>query len=296
MHASEDPFDKRASRRAFSRASAGFDSAAVLQTEVRGVLLQRLELARLQPRVVLDAGAGTAHASRSLKQRYPKARVIALDSAHGMLLQARRQQKWLRRFERVCADAAQLPLADASVDLVFSNLMLPWNPPDGVLGELRRVLRPGGLLTLSSCGPDSLRELRSAWAAVDDEAHVHPFIDMHDLGDALVRAGFNAPVLDVERYTLTYTDVRALLLDLRANGATNTLAQRRRGCTARKPLADMQRAYEPLRVQGRVPATVEIVFANAWAPEGARRGGEPVETNVSLAELTAELRSRSRRP
>lgn len=260
-------FDKRAIRRAFSRASGGYDAAAVLQTEVRDMLLQRLELTRLQPGVVLDAGAGTAHASRRLKARYPKARVLALDSALGMLLEARRQQRWWRRFERVCADAAQLPLADASVDLIFSNLMLPWNHPDAVLGEFRRVLRPGGLLTLSSCGPDTLHELRSAWSAVDGEAHVHPFIDMHDLGDVLVRAGFNAPVLDAERYTLNYADVSALLKDLRANGARNVLTQRRRGLTGGARLTAMQRAYEPLRIDGRITATAEIVFANAWAPQ-----------------------------
>lgn len=294
MREEQDLFDRRATRRAFTRASGGYDAAAVLQSEVRGILLQRLELTRLHPGVVLDAGAGTAHASRSLKARYPNARVIALDSARGMLLEARRQQRWWRRFERVCADAAQLPLLDASVDLIFSNLLLPWNHPDAVLGEFRRVLRPGGLLTLSSCGPDTLRELRSAWSAVDGEAHVHPFIDMHDLGDALVRAGFNAPVLDVERYTLNYADVGALLKDLRANGARNSLTQRRRGLTGRKRLAAMQHAYEPFRVDGRITATAEIVFANAWAPQTLQRRGDALETSVSLAEITAELRARTR--
>jgi malonyl-CoA O-methyltransferase len=294
MREEQDLFDRRAIRRAFSRASVGYDAAAVLQSEVRDTLLQRLELARLQPSVVLDAGAGTAQASRRLKARYPKARVIALDSAPGMLLEARRQQRWWRRFERVCADAAQLPLADASVDLIFSNLMLPWNHPDAVLEEFRRVLRPGGLLSLSSCGPDTLRELRSAWSAVDGGAHVHPFIDMHDLGDALVRAGFNAPVLDVERYTLNYVDVGALLKDLRANGARNSLTQRRRGLTGGAQLSAMQRAYEPYRVDGRIIATAEIVFANAWAPQNAPRRGEPQEASVSLAEITAELRARTR--
>ena len=294
MHEERELFDRRAIRNAFTRASGGYDAASVLQTEVRGILLQRLELTRLQPTVVLDAGAGTAHASRSLIARYPKARVIALDSACGMLVESRRQQRWWRRFERVCADAAQIPLRDASVDLIFSNLMLPWNHPDAVLGEFRRVLRPGGLLTLSSCGPDTLHELRSAWSAVDADAHVHPFIDMHDLGDALVRAGFNAPVLDVERYTLNYADVGALLKDLRANGARNALTQRRRGLTGHERLSAMQRAYEPFRVDGRIMATAEIVFANAWAPQNTPRRVEPQETSVSLAELTAELRSRTR--
>lgn len=294
MQEAETIFDARCVRRSFSRASAGYDTAAVVQREVRDILLQRLELTRLQPTTVLDAGAGTGHASRALKQRYPKARVVALDSAHGMLLQARRQQRLWRRFERICADASQLPFADASVDLIFSSLMLQWNHPDAVLGEFRRVLRPGGLLSLSSCGPDTLRELRSAWAAVDEDAHVLPFIDMHDLGDALVRAGFNAPVLDVERYTLNYTDVHAVMRDLKANGAHNALTQRRRGLTAPSRINGVQLAYEAFRVDGRLPATVEIVFANAWAPNAARRTVAHEETTVSLAELTAELRARAK--
>ena len=168
------------------------------------LLLDRLDLTRLEPRIVLDVGAATGHAARALKRRYPRARVIAVDSSPNMLRIAAGRRSWFRPFALVGADAVQLPLPDASVDLAFSSLALPWCDPDALFAELRRVLAPRGLLTLTGLGPDTLKELRAAWAQVDDHIRVGEFIDMHDLGDALVRAGFAAPVLDVERYTLTY--------------------------------------------------------------------------------------------
>lgn len=256
-------------RRAHSRASRGFDEVAVLQAQVREELLRRLSLTRIDPARILDAGAGTAHASLALRKQYPKARVIALDAAQGMLREARRRFTLLRRFDRVCADAGYLPLADASVDLVFSSLMLQWNEPDAVLAECRRVLKTGGLLALATLGPDSLRELREAWAQVDDHPHVLPFTDMHDLGDALVREGFASPVLDVERFTLEYDDARAALADLKANGGCNPLRLRRRSLTGRRRLEAMLGRMDAQRRGGRVPLTFEVVFAHAWVAPGA---------------------------
>jgi malonyl-CoA O-methyltransferase len=241
--------------------------------------------------VVLDAGAGTGHASRALKRRYPKATVVALDSSLEMLKVGGKQQSWLRPFGRVCADAQALPLADGSVDLILSNLMLQWCDPDAVFAEFRRVLRPQGLLSFSAFGPDTLRELRTAWGQVDTHSHVHQFIDMHDLGDALVRNGFAAPVLDVERFTLQYLDVRKVAADLKATGAHNSTAARARGLTSPRKFAAMQAAYEQFRQDGRLPATYEVVFAHAWAPAHAARGlKEP--TSVSLEEIKRELRAR----
>jgi malonyl-CoA O-methyltransferase len=289
----DEPFviESAAVRRAFSRASGGYDDVAVLHTTVRGELLARLDFAKLSPSLILDVGAGTGHGSLALHQRFAGARVLALDSARGMLREARRRQRWRRRFDRICADAALLPLPDASVDLIFSNLMLQWCWPDEVLAELRRVLRPGGLLALSSCGPDTLRELRAAWAAADDAPHVLPFIDMHDLGDALSRAGFASPVLDVDRWVLNYADVRAALRDLKAGGACNPLSGRRRSLTGRRRFEAMTRAYEGLRAEGRIPLTCEIVFAHAWAGSApARRSA--AETGVPLAQVTAQLPGR----
>jgi malonyl-CoA O-methyltransferase len=286
--------DARRVRRAFDRAAKTYDAAAVLHTEVRGTLLARLDLMALEPRVALDAGAGTGHASQALIRRYPKALIIALDASQGMLQAAGRQQGWLRRFSRVRADAERLPLAAGSVDLILSNLMLQWCSPDSLFAEFRRVLAPHGLFSFTTFGPDTLRELRSAWKEVDSHTHVHRFIDMHDVGDALVRSGFAAPVLDVERYTLTYSDVRRVAADLKATGAQNAAMGRPRGLTGRRRFAALQTAYEAFRQEGRLPATYEVVFGLAWAPGAAapRPGHDPA--TVSLDEVKQQLRSRRR--
>jgi malonyl-CoA O-methyltransferase len=287
-------------RRSFDRAAATFDGAAVLHTEVRDNLLQRLQLTALTPRVVVDLGAGTGHLSRALKRRYPGALVIALDSSSGMLRAAARRRSWLRRFALLCADAEHLPLADGSVDLILSNLTLQWCNPDAVFAECRRVLAPHGLLSFTTLGPDTLRELRTAWAGVDPCSHVHQFIDMHDLGDALVRGGFASPVLDVERYTLTYSDFAQVAADLKATGAHNASAGRAKGLTGRGKFAAMQAVYETFRQAGRLPATYEVVFGQAWAPdETARRGGAAAgqsgaDSTVSLDEIKRQLHSRRR--
>ncbi len=279
-------------RRSFDRAAKTYDGAAVLHAEVRENLLERLRLVKRVPDVVLDAGAGTGHASRALKRLYPKARVLALDASAQMLRVAGKRQSWLRPFERVCADAALLPLRDGCIDLIVSNLMLQWCDPDAVFAEFRRVLRPSGLLSFSAFGPDTLRELRSAWRQVDGDSHVHQFIDMHDLGDALVRNGFAAPVLDVERVTLQYLDVRKVAADLKATGAHNSTAGRPRGLTGRRKFAALQAAYEQFRQNGRLPATYEVVFAHAWAPAYSARHGRDEPTRVSLEEIKRELRAR----
>jgi malonyl-CoA O-methyltransferase len=281
-------------RRSFDRAAATYDAAAVLHAQVRDILLQRLELTSLSPRVVIDAGSGTGHASRALKRRYPKALVISLDSSLRMLRRAGRQQSWLRPFARVCADAARLPLADGGVDLIFSNLMLQWCDPDAVFAEFRRVLAPHGLLSFTTLGPDTLRELRSAWGQVDSRSHVNQFLDMHDIGDALVRGGFAAPVLDVERYTLTYLDLRRVAADLKATGARNATRGRPKGLMGRRRLTALQSAYDAFRQDGRLPATYEVVFGHAWMPAAHPRRGGAEDASVSLEEIKEQLRSRRR--
>jgi malonyl-CoA O-methyltransferase len=283
--------ESRWARRSFDRAAKTYDDAAVLHAEVRDNLLARLELTTLKPAVVLDAGAGTGHATRALKRRYPKATVIALDLSGQMLKVAATRSSWLRPFERLQADAGLLPFKDGSIDLIVSSLMLQWCDPDAVFTEFRRVLAPHGLLTFSTFGPDTLRELRGAWAQVDASTHVHRFIDMHDLGDALVRAGFSEPVLDVERFTLKYLDVRKMAADLKATGAHNATAGRSKGLTSPRKFARMQAAYERSRDEGRLPATYEVVFAHAWVPAQSRRRG-PDAAGVSLEELKRELRAR----
>ena len=280
--------ERREVRRAFGRAAADYDAAAELQRRVRGELLERLDLVRIEPAAVLDLGTGTGHAALELKRRYSKAQVVALDFAMSMLREAGRRQTLLRRFRRVCADAVGLPFRPASFDIVFSNLMLQWcNEPDRVFAECRRVLRPGGLLTFASFGPDTLVELRRAWAAVDEHVHVSRFIDMHDLGDALVRAGLAEPVMDVERQVLTYAEARELMLDLKAIGAHNASTGRPRGLTGKGALARMIATYETLRRDGRLPATFEVVFGHAWAPvtEPRAHHAQAGETRVPLSQI-----------
>src|SRR5215472_2252013 len=192
-----DPFqlDRARLRASFERASVGYEAAASLQARIAAELLERLELFRFSPGVVLDLGSGTGRITRELKRRYPRARVIALDIAPGMLREARRHQRPWRRFDRVCGDALRLPLRDASIDLVFSNLVLQWcEPLAAALTEVRRVLKPSGFFAFSTFGRDTLQELRSAWAQADDRFnHVNHFPEVHEAGDALMRAGLMEP-------------------------------------------------------------------------------------------------------
>lgn len=265
---SNHPIDKARARRAFERAAPGYDAAALLQREIADRLLERLDYCRLKPRRVLDLGTGTGYAVKALQGRYRKARIIALDFAHAMLLQARRRGTWRRAPLCLCADAERLPLADGAVDLILSNATIQWcNDLDATFAECLRVLSPGGLLMFSTFGPDTLQELRRAWSMVDGHTHVSPFADMHDLGDGLVRARFTDPVMDVERLTVTYETLHDLMSDLKGIGARNATAQRPRGLTGPARLAAVQAAYERnRRPDGRLPASFEVVYGQAWAP------------------------------
>ncbi|HKJ09848.1 MAG TPA: methyltransferase domain-containing protein, partial [Gammaproteobacteria bacterium] len=179
--------DKAQVRQSFGRAAASYDAAAVLQREVGERMLERLQLVRMKPERIADLGAGTGVATAELARRYRGARVVAVDIAEPMLQLARRRAPWLGRPGYVCGDVERLPLRDGSVDMVFSNLCIQWsNDLDRTLGEFRRVLRPGGVVMFTTFGPDTLRELRSSWAAVDAYSHTSAFLDMHDIGDALL--------------------------------------------------------------------------------------------------------------
>lgn len=271
-------FDTRQVRRAFSRSAPSYESAAALQREVESRLLESLDYYdertpdRNAPSVVLDIGCGPAHAAAAMQQRWPRARVVALDLALPMLRTHAQSGSWRplrRRIERVCADAAALPLAAGSVDVVFSNLCLQWiDDLPAVFAGFRRVLRPGGLLLCSTFGRDTLVELRAAFAHADATPHVSPFVSMAQFGDALVHAGFRDPVLDRDEFAPGYSDLPALMRELRALGATNALRQRRHTLTGKARFANAAAAYEQeRRSDGQLPATWEVVYAQAWAPE-----------------------------
>jgi malonyl-CoA O-methyltransferase len=282
--------DKRRVRASFARAARQYDRAAVLQRHVADELVARLDVVRLAPRTILEVGCGTGYATRLLARRYRRARLVALDLAVEMAALARERNRrwpwrWFEATSRFAAgDAEALPLASSSVDLIVSNLALQWCRPAVVFAEFRRVLRPGGLLVFTSFGPGTLAELRLAWQAADGPAgaHVHEFVDMHDLGDGLVRVGFADPVLDVERVVLTYPEVRGVLRDLKQIGAHNAALARPRGLTAKGRFARFEQAYEAQRRDGRIPATYEVVYGHAWAPEPAPARA-PGETAIPLS-------------
>lgn len=259
--------------RQFNRAAPRYEMEAALQQTVAARLEERLQFMNLAPALILDLGSGTGRTARALAQRFRRARLVELDLAPGMLRQSR-PSWWRRRFSRhswVCADAQRIPLQKASVDLIFSSLMLQWcNALDVVFAEATRVLRPGGLLLFSTLGPDTLMELRESWGAVDQAVHVNAFIDMHDIGDALVRAGFRDPVMEVERFTLTYSDAFGLMRDLKLLGAQNANLGRRRTLTGKDRMRQMAGAYDLRRQGGLLPATYEVVYGHAWGG-GPRR-------------------------
>lgn len=260
-------FDRRQVRRNFSRAATTYEQHDALQREVQTLLLDRLGFYLETPERVIDVGAGPGRGTALLRKRYPKAQLIAMDLALPMLRAAKKNISWLKPFQRVCAEATSLPLPDHSVDVLHSNLCFQWiDDLPALFGECVRVLKPGGLLVFSTFGPDTLKELRAAWADADQQPHVSRFLDMHDLGDAMISAGLRDPVLDVDRYTLTYSEPRQLLKELQGLGATNADRERERHLLGKRHYQRMLAAYETMRVDGRIPATWEVVTAHAWGP------------------------------
>jgi malonyl-CoA O-methyltransferase len=262
--------NKHQVRQAFDRAASSYDDFAALQYEVADRLLERLEVVNIKIRSVLDVGCGTGYCTRALRDRYKRANVIGLDLAPAMVAKALRQQGRWHRGRYLAGDAEALPVADDSVDLIFSNLTLQWCDPDAVFAEFARVLRPGGTILFSTFGPDTLRELRDAWCAVDKSPHVHDFIDMHDLGDAMMRSGLVEPVMDRENLVLDYADVSAVMKDLKGVGAHNVAPLRTRGLSGKSAFSKFKTAYEAMAENSRVPATYEAIYGHAWAGQATR--------------------------
>jgi malonyl-CoA O-methyltransferase len=267
--------DKRQVKRAFEHAAAAYDAAAVMQHEVCRRMVERLDYIKLAPHAILDAGSGTGNALDALMTRYARVPLIALDLAHAMLERGRARLRWWQTLpglrpplHSVCGDLERLPLASAAVGLVWSNLALQWvNDLPAAFREMHRVLAPAGLLMFSTFGPDTLKELRAAYEGTDGRTHVNRFVDMHDIGDMLVGSGYADPVMDMEQITLTYSDVRALMRDLKAIGAHNVTRGRPGGLSGRSLLETVARNYERYRREGRLPATFEVVYGHAWKPQ-----------------------------
>jgi len=264
--------DRRAVRARFERAAPSYAGASRLEAEIGARMLQRLQYVKLAPRRVLDAGSGPGREAKALARRYPGAPQIALDISLGMLRAAARRGVLGRWFggpapQPVCADFARLPLATASVGLVWSNMALHWAAePLAALREFHRVLQTESLLMLSTLGPDTLSELRAAAG----ETRVHRFADMHDIGDMLVAAGFSAPVMDMERVTIVYPDGETLFGDLRASGQTCALAARSRGLAGRRFRVALTERLAAQRRDAGLPVTYEVLYGHAWKPAPAR--------------------------
>ena len=282
----EQKLDQQRIRRAFDRAAENYQQYAVLQTEVCNRLLEKLELVKLSPQLILDAGAGTGAAIPTLFARYKKAQVVTLDLSENMLLKANQHRDFLRSPQAVCGDLEKLPFADDSFDLVFSSLSMQWcNDLNTALLEAKRVLKPGGLYVFTTFGPDTLKELRHSWSKVDNNNHVNQFVDMHDIGDALLQDGFAEPVMEAEILTVTYDSVDGLMHDLKAIGANVTSnsppkaakvdadERVRKGLGGKSMLQAVRNGYEKFRCNNVLPATYEIIYGHAWKPvvEGSKK-------------------------
>lgn len=275
-------------RRLFAR-PARIAESNFLRREIANRMRERLELVKILPQSILDAGCGAGEDLPELRHAFPSSNLVALDASWEMLRVGRTQHaalqtsihrlltKWLpgrtgaslrNESGMICGDFATLPLAPNSIDLIWSNLALHWHPqPDRVFAEWRRVLKVDGLLMFSCFGPDTMKELRAAFASVsaNENAHILPFVDMHDFGDMLVNAGFSTPVMDMEIITVTYEHVDKLLRDVRALGG-NPLTSKSRGLLGKHVWSQVKKELERNRSAGKLPLTFEIIYGHAFRP------------------------------
>lgn len=259
------PFRSADVRRRFENAADSFDTADFVHRQTMDGLLERMQPMRLEPRLILDLGCATGAGTRLLAETFRRARLIGVDQAAAMLRAGRRKRSRFARIREVQGDAHALPFRTGAFDLIVANLSVPWltRPEEGFV-ELARVLRPEGLLMFSTLGPDSLAELREAWRGVDDTAHVHPFADMHNTGDALVRAGLRDPVLDVERLAVSYTSTSRLFADLKASGARNLHRRRRASLSGKGLFREFEDNLLGAAPDRPVELTLELVYGHAW--------------------------------
>jgi malonyl-CoA O-methyltransferase len=262
-------------RRRFDRAAPTFDAADVVHRVTREGLFARMQPMLIDAGVVVDLGCATGTACQSLARRFRGTRILAIDLSRNMLRRTIDKKSWFSKTAAIQADAAAIPLADHSVDVVYANLLLPWiDDPALMFTEVARILRQDGLFLFSTLGPDSLLELRRAWQGVDTGEHVNRFIDMHHLGDAAVRAGMRDPVLDVDRLTVTYPSVAALFRDLSAVGARNSLAHRRRSLVGKGLFRAMTENLESTRRDGLIHCEFELVYGHCWGSGSTPATGE----------------------
>lgn len=259
-------------RIAFNKASNNYEDHAFLQKEIATRLDAKLNIISSNSAVILDLGAGTGLLSQQLEKRFTDSKIIALDFAQNSLKNNPTPHK-------ICANANHLPLADNSVDIVISSLMMQWcSDLKQLFSEIHRVLKNDGLILFSTFGPDTLKELKKSWSVVDNEAHVNTFTDMHDIGDQILGAGFASPVMEMETLTLTYQTVIDLFRDLKAIGA-QSVSERSKSLMGKDKFKLMVEMYESYRKDGKLPATYEVIYGHAWRRPDASFKAQKIELN-----------------
>jgi malonyl-CoA O-methyltransferase len=278
---------KSAVKAAFNRAATHYDDAAALQREVCDRTIEKLDLIKIDPQHIVDIGCGTGYGTYKLMQRFTKAQLTGVDVAQGMVdatiarcngtgLGATMKQLFAKpRVTGVCADAEQLPMEPLSCDFVFSTFAIHWCDTLQAIKEAYRIAKPGALILIAVPGPDTLKELNTAFKQADPKgfAHINRFIDMHDVGDMLVEAGFADPVIDMEHIVVTHETTRDVMIDLKTIGASNHLQGRQQGLMGKDKFKRVIAAYEQFRdaTTGKLPATYEVVYAHAWKPLQPKR-------------------------
>lgn len=272
--------------KSFNQHAKDYEKAAKVQLEIGHRLFERLDYLKITPRYILDLGCGTGVFSPLLKKKYPDACVIGVDLAHQMLLHARKKQRMWRKWPLVNADMTQLPFVDGVFDLVFANQVIHWSEPvTAVFREINRVMNQGACLMFSTLGPDTFKELRTAWSSADHYAHTNLFIDMHDIGDHLLRERFAEPVVDMELLTLNYPTLPALLKSLKLQGVRNINPQRNQGLTGRKSWQQFSDNYQHVCTpEGKYPLTYEVVYGHAWKNQ-QRIGDKGIETFIPVSQI-----------
>ena len=262
-------------QRRFDRAAPGFDEADFVHRKACEDLIERLSPLVIKPVTILDLGSASGKGSRTLAKKYHKSRVVSLDASLAMLRMSQGRRSMFSRVREIQADATRIPLQTGSVDIVFANLLLPWiNDLPACLKEVARVLTQQGVFAFSTLGADSLREFRDAWNSLDQYRHVNEFADMHDVGDALIRAGLADPVLDVDLLTITFQDAAALFRDLTACGARNSLAGRRASLTGKMRFRRAQSRLFPEGSDRPLSVKLELVYGHAWSRGPVQAPGE----------------------
>lgn len=280
-------FDRRALKRNMNKTASTYQDAAKLAKLTGEQLLTRLDYIKCAPQRILDLGAGTGALSLQLAKRYPKAEVIACDLAEARMQIAKRQRPWFSKIRCCTADMELLPFHRHSFDLIISNQCLYWsNNLKQTITEMARVLKPGGVLLFSSLGPDTLIELRQSFAKIDQAPHVHLFLDMHEIGDLLLKAGFKNPVMDVDRLKLSYPNLPALIDSLRNTGEVNYHIDRNKHLSGKVMLADLNKHYPSNNESSDLSASVEVIYGHAWGNELQQSIDEQTgEVRVSLDSL-----------